>query len=216
VILQDTDWWEGNTIRSPGVTDSGRRRISAQNEDPAIPLADSSRDDCVRRTRIASGVPPAPMMRHEWRPTLGAWLEPRGVRFRVWAPDANELRVVFERPGPDAVPLARFSDGTFGALVTNAKTGDRYRYAIDDGRTFPDPASRFQPEGVHGPSEIVDPRRFSWTDNDWAGIRRSDLVLYELHIGTFTPEGTFAAAAERLPYLARAPWRHSGGTDAGR
>jgi maltooligosyltrehalose trehalohydrolase len=142
-------------------------------------------------------------MQHDWRPTLGAWLEAKGVRFRVWAPDAKALRVIFERPGREAASLERFADGTFGALVAGAKAGDRYRYEIDGGSAFPDPASRFQPEGVHGPSEIVDPQRFTWGDSRWTGIPRSDLVLYELHVGTFTPEGTFAAAAERLPYLAR-------------
>jgi maltooligosyltrehalose trehalohydrolase len=125
------------------------------------------------------------------------------VRFRVWAPDAKALRVVFERPGPQAAPLEKFLDGTFGALVTAAKAGDRYRYEVDGGAAFPDPASRFQPEGVHGPSAIVDARTFSWTDSAWTGVPRRDLVLYELHTGTFTPDGTFAAAAARLPYLAR-------------
>ena len=142
-------------------------------------------------------------MQHEWRPTLGAWLEPRGVRFRVWAPEAKAMRVVFEPPGPEAVSLERFVDGTFGALVTDARAGHRYRFELDDGRAFPDPASRFQPEGVHGPSEIVDPQGFTWTDSGWTGIPRHDLVLYELHVGTFTPEGTFSAASQRLPYLAR-------------
>jgi maltooligosyltrehalose trehalohydrolase len=142
-------------------------------------------------------------MGHEWQPTLGAWLAPRGVRFRVWAPDAKALRVVFERPGPEAVSLERFLDGTFGALVPDAKAGDRYRYEVDGGPGYPDPASRFQPEGVHGPSEIIDAHGFPWTDSSWTGIPRSDLVLYELHTGTFTPAGTFAAATERLPYLAR-------------
>jgi maltooligosyltrehalose trehalohydrolase len=142
-------------------------------------------------------------MRREWRPTLGAWPEPRGVRFRVWAPEAKDLRVVFEPPGPAPVSLERFRDGTFGALVTGAKTGDRYRYEVGGVGAFPDPASRFQPEGVHGPSEIVDPHGFEWTDDGWAGIPRNDLVLYELHVGTFTPEGTFTATADRLSYLSR-------------
>jgi maltooligosyltrehalose trehalohydrolase len=142
-------------------------------------------------------------MQHEWRPTLGAWLEPRGVRFRVWAPDAKAVRVIFERPGRKGVSLERFIDGTFGTLVAEAKAGDRYRYELDGGNAFPDPASRFQPEGVHGPSEIVDPHRFTWTDSGWPGVPRDDLVLYELHVGTFTPAGTFSAAAQRLPYLAR-------------
>jgi maltooligosyltrehalose trehalohydrolase len=142
-------------------------------------------------------------MRHEWRPTLGAWPESGGVRFRVWAPEAKALRVLFEPPGPAPVSLERFLDGTFGTLITGAKTGDRYRYEVDGGRALPDPASRFQPDGVHGPSQIVDPHTFVWTDDGWTGIPRNDLVLYELHVGTFTPEGTFASAARRLPYLSR-------------
>ena len=142
-------------------------------------------------------------MQHEWKPSLGSWPEARGVRFRVWAPEAKSLRVVFEAAGPEAVPLEKFPDGTFGTLVSDARVGHRYRYELDDGRAFPDPASRFQPDGVHGPSEIVDPHGFLWTDSGWSGVPRNDLVLYELHVGTFTPEGTFAAAAQRLPYLAR-------------
>jgi maltooligosyltrehalose trehalohydrolase len=138
---------------------------------------------------------------HEWRPTLGAWPEADGVRFRVWAPEAKTLRVIFDAPGPEAVSLQKFADGTFGALVTDAKAGDRYRYEIAGGRPFPDPASRFQPEGVHGPSEILDPHRFAWTDSAWTGIPRHDLVVYELHVGTFTPEGTFSSTASRLRYL---------------
>jgi maltooligosyltrehalose trehalohydrolase len=143
------------------------------------------------------------MTQHEWRPTLGAWPEAGGVRFRVWAPEAKTVRVVFDTGGLEAVPLERFPDGTFGALVAVAKPGHRYRYEVDGGPPFPDPASRFQPDGVHGPSAIVDPRRFTWTDGGWTGVPGGDLVLYELHVGTFTPEGTFSAAAQRLPYLAR-------------
>jgi maltooligosyltrehalose trehalohydrolase len=87
-------------------------------------------------------------------------------------------------------------------LVQGAEVGDRYRYQIDDQTALPDPASRFQPEGVHGPSEVVDPNQFVWSDGGWMGLERNDLVLYELHVGTFTPEGTFEAATQRLPYLA--------------
>ena len=129
-------------------------------------------------------------MHHDWRRTLGAWPEPGGVRFRVWAPDATALHVVFEPPRLPPVALEKFSDGTFGALVLGAGVGDRYRYRIDTRPALPDPASRFQPEGVRGPSEVVDPSRFAWSDRDWTGLARNDLVLYELHVGTFSPEGT--------------------------
>jgi maltooligosyltrehalose trehalohydrolase len=112
------------------------------------------------------------------------------------------MHVVFEQPGLGEVSLDRFPDGTFGGFIQGAGAGARYRYRIDHGNAFPDPASRFQPEGVHGPSEVVDPSLFTWTDASWWGVARADLVLYELHVGTFTPEGTFASAAARLPYLA--------------
>ncbi len=79
--------------------------------------------------------------------------------------------------------------------------GDDYRFVLDDGRRFPDPCSRCQPEGVRGPSRVVDPAAFAWTADGWTGLRRDALVIYELHVGTFTPEGTFAAAAGRLADL---------------
>jgi len=133
--------------------------------------------------------------------TPGARLEPGGVRFRVWAPDARTVEVVPEgttsRHAMQAGP-----DGVFEAWVPGLRAGARYRLALDGGAPLPDPASRFQPEGVHGPSEVVDPARFAWTDAGFAGVPLEDLVLYELHVGTFTPEGTFAAAARRLPDLA--------------
>jgi maltooligosyltrehalose trehalohydrolase len=94
-------------------------------------------------------------------------------------------------------------NGYFSGTVRGAGAGTRYRYRLDDGPDlYPDPASRFQPEGPHGPSEVIDPRSFAWTDHGWAGRGLERPFLYELHIGTFTPEGTFAAAAGKLPALA--------------
>jgi maltooligosyltrehalose trehalohydrolase len=121
----------------------------------------------------------------------------------VWAPEIAALDVVFEPPGPGIVPLEKYPDGTFGALVPRVAAGAKYRYRINGGSAFPDPASRFQPEGVQGPSEVIDPHEFAWTDAGWRGVPHEELALYELHVGTFTPEGTFAAAAARLPYLAQ-------------
>jgi maltooligosyltrehalose trehalohydrolase len=137
-----------------------------------------------------------------WRPSLGAWPDQGGTRFRVWAPEASSVSVVLEGPATGTFPLERFQDGTWGTLLSDVGPGTRYRYCVDGGGCFPDPASRYQPEGVHGPSEVVDPGSFAWTDASWRGVRHGDLVLYELHVGTFTPEGTFAAAAAKLPYLA--------------
>jgi len=135
-----------------------------------------------------------------WRPSFGAWPEGDGARFGVWAPRASTIEVVVERPGgePLVVPLARRPGGIFGGHVRGVAAGDRYRYAIDGRGPFPDPATRSQPEGVHGPSEVVDPGQFAWTDGDWPGVDAADLVLYELHVGTFSPEGTFAGVEARL------------------
>ncbi len=138
-----------------------------------------------------------------WRATLGAVPVADGTRFRVWAPDARKVEVRIEpRLGsPRREPLERVGDGMLEARVTGVRAGDRYAFFLDGTGPFPDPASRFQPEGVHGSSEVVDAAAFVWSDAGWRGVRLEELVLYELHIGTFTREGTFAAAAERLPLL---------------
>jgi maltooligosyltrehalose trehalohydrolase len=137
-----------------------------------------------------------------WRPSLGAWLDGDGVRFRVWAPEVKSVEVIFERPEAAPLALQRFPDGTFGGLAIGLGAGALYRYRIDGGGQFPDPASRYQPLGVHGPSEVIAPSRFTWTDAAWRGVAREDIVIYELHVGTYTAEGTFAAVIGRLPYLA--------------
>ncbi len=132
--------------------------------------------------------------------SLGATPVEGGVRFRVWAPDARSLEVVLD-PDGRRVAMAKDARGVHEAFAPGARAGGRYRIAADGGPAWPDPASRFQPEGVHGPSEIVDPSRFAWTDDAFRPPALEDLVLYELHVGTFTPEGTFASAAARLPDL---------------
>jgi maltooligosyltrehalose trehalohydrolase len=137
-----------------------------------------------------------------WQPSLGAWPQGAGVRFRVWAPRRRHVGVRIETPGREgAHALERQPDGTFSGVVPGAGPGDLYRYELDDDGAYPDPASRFQPSGVHGPSQVIDPRAFPWSDAGWRGVGLEDLVLYELHVGTFTSGGTFAAAAERLRYL---------------
>lgn len=138
-----------------------------------------------------------------WEPRLGAWPADGGVRFAVWAPEALRVEVVCETPGraPLAARLEKDSEGVFQGLVARIGPGDLYRYRVDGAGPYPDPASRFQPLGVHGPSQVIDPRAFAWTDRTWQGIPLDRLVFYELHVGAFTPEGTFAAAAGRLPYL---------------
>jgi len=102
-----------------------------------------------------------------------------------------------------ATPLAAEADGYFSGEFA-AGTGGRYAFKLDDDeKLYPDPASRFQPEGPHGPSQIVDPGTFRWSDQSWTGATIRGQVAYEMHIGTFTPEGTFAAAAAELRELAR-------------
>jgi maltooligosyltrehalose trehalohydrolase len=124
-----------------------------------------------------------------------------GVRFSVWAPTSQGVAVVVE--GGDAHALTRSADGTFAGVVPGVSAGARYRYRLDGGDAFPDPASLSQPEGVHGPSEVVSLGGFEWR-HEGERLRHtlSDLVIYELHVGTFTPTGTFDAAIDRLPYLA--------------
>lgn len=99
-------------------------------------------------------------------------------------------------------PLTPEKDGYFSGMVEGVRAGDRYRLRPGDGQAFPDPASRFQPDGPHGPSEVVDPAAFRWTDGDWKGVPVEGTVLYEMHVGTFTKEGTWEAAIEQLPHLA--------------
>ena len=125
-----------------------------------------------------------------------------GTHFRVWASAARGVDVVFEGEGaPAPVPLQHEGDGYFSAWVTEAGAGVRYRLRLDGGEALPDPASRWQPEGPHGPSEVVAPDAYAWTDGDWRGVTPHGQVLYELHVGTFTPEGTYAAAERHLPFL---------------
>src|SRR5262245_3762666 len=139
-----------------------------------------------------------------WRPSLGAWPEKNGIRFRVWAPDHPRVEVVWEESrGTRSAALERLDDGTFTGLIGEIVPGTRYRYRVSNDRLLPDPASRFQPEGVHGPSEVIDPAAFRWTDRSWTGVALADLIIYELHVGTFSDSGTFAGVEARLDYLAQ-------------
>lgn len=127
-----------------------------------------------------------------------------GVNFRVWAPARRRVAVVLEnRSEPLAVALEPEDNGYFSGIGAAAGVGSLYRYRLDDeAELFPDPASRFQPDGPHGPSQVVDPGRFPWSDRAWRGLGLPGQVIYEMHIGTFTPEGTWEAAARQLSELA--------------
>ena len=133
---------------------------------------------------------------------VGAEYRPgAGTHFRVWAPAAHAVDVMLEAPAGTAVPLRPEGEGYFSGLVEEAKPGTRYRLRLDRGDAFPDPASRWQPEGPHGPSEVVAADAYAWTDAGWRGVAARGQVLYEMHIGTFTPEGTYAAAQRHLEFL---------------
>src|SRR5262245_14262497 len=139
------------------------------------------------------------MTRHD---PVGPELSADGVHFRVWAPKRRAVDAVITVGSGfrTVVPLDREVGGYFSGFVPEARAGNRYRFRLDAGGAFPDPASRFQPEGPHGDSELID-SGFAWTDKHWSGFDLQGQVLYELHIGTFTQEGTWAAATQQLEEL---------------
>jgi len=142
-------------------------------------------------------------MEYQRRLPIGAELRPQGgAHFRVWAPKRQRVDVVLYREKELVTPLQRERDGYFAGYVSQASEGDCYRFRLDGEREFPDPASRFQPEGPHGPSQLVDPATYQWQAANWRGVKLPGQVMYEMHIGTFTPAGTWGAAIERLPQLA--------------
>lgn len=131
---------------------------------------------------------------------FGAHLQEDGVRFRLWAPDHDQITLCLE--GEETpLPMTAQADGWHELVTDRAGAGSRYRFQLPDGMRVPDPASRFQPDDVHGPSEVIDPATYPWQCADWRGRPWEEAVLYELHVGTFTPEGTFCAAIERLDHL---------------
>jgi maltooligosyltrehalose trehalohydrolase len=135
---------------------------------------------------------------------VGAELVASETRFRVWARKRRSVVLVLEsRDGKQQqLDLVPESDGYFSLSVPRALPGTRYSYRLDgEGYAYPDPASRFQPEGPHGPSEVIDPDSFHWTDHDWKGVQLAGQVLYEIHVGTFTTEGTWSSALRELPLL---------------
>jgi maltooligosyltrehalose trehalohydrolase len=134
-----------------------------------------------------------------WRLEYGARPLPgEDTRFRVWAPNATSVALRIE--GGRDRPMLEVFPGEY-ELRTHAAPGTDYFYVLDGARALPDPVSRWQPKGVHGPSRVYDPDAFPWSDGAWRGMPLMDLVTAEVHIGTFTPGGTFGAAIEKLEYL---------------
>ena len=151
-----------------------------------------------------------------WQLQFGASVRAGGeVQFRVWAPKATRVAVRILGDQTRTVPMTMThpadseSGGVFEATLPNVSEGVDYFYVLDGDRgreengerQRPDPVSRWQPKGVHGPSRIVDPSSFRWSDQNWAGIPLREFIIYELHTGTFTPDGTFESVIPRLPYL---------------
>ncbi len=133
---------------------------------------------------------------------LGAHYEGSGrCAFTVWAPMPDTMTLKIVSPAERLVPMTRVERGYWRAEAENAFPGTQYVYQLDGEKERPDPSSRFQPEGVHGPSEVVDHSAFSWDDLGWTGLALADYIIYELHIGTFTDEGTFDSVIPHLGYL---------------
>ena len=134
---------------------------------------------------------------------IGAEPTPEGgVHFRLWAPKARSVEVVFEGDSVPSLRLEAEPDGYFSGSSPDAGAEALYRFRLDGGDAlYPDPASRYQPHGPHGPSQVIAPDQFPWTDSAWKGVTPERQVLYELHVGTFTREGTWDAAAAKLPQL---------------
>ncbi len=133
-----------------------------------------------------------------WYP-VGGQLREGGASFRLWANSHKNVSVVIKS---SEHKLTAESNGFFSGHLPGVQEGDTYAFLVDNQGPFPDPASRFQPEGPHGPSQLIDPNRFSWSDDEWTGITLPNQVIYELHVGTFTKEGTWRSAITQLSHLA--------------
>ncbi|HEV8658945.1 MAG TPA: malto-oligosyltrehalose trehalohydrolase [Thermoanaerobaculia bacterium] len=134
------------------------------------------------------------------RRRVGAELVAGGVDFRVWAPARLRVSVVLD---DGEFVLEREKSGHFSATIAAARAGTRYRFRLDDEKeTYPDPASRYQPDGPHCPSQVIDPQSYRWRNTKWHGVSKKGLVVYEMHVGTFTPDGTFISAIDCLPHIA--------------
>ncbi|MGF1641309.1 MAG: malto-oligosyltrehalose trehalohydrolase [Rhodospirillales bacterium] len=134
--------------------------------------------------------------------SFGAHIEGSGVRFSFWAPDCQDATLCIEGPlGVGEYPLDRQADGWCHRFVDGIGAGARYCYRVDGGLRVPDAASRFQPDDIHGASEVIDPTGYAWRCTDWRGRPWHQAVIYELHVGAFSPAGTYAGVEERLDAL---------------
>jgi maltooligosyltrehalose trehalohydrolase len=137
------------------------------------------------------------------KPVIGAHCTPQGTYLRVWAPARKRVEAVFYSPVERAIEMNLEDGGYFSILIPPGVVGSgaRYKFRLDGGEAYPDPASRWQPDGPHGASAVVECQSFPWTDNNWNGARLEGQVIYELHVGTFSPEGTYKGVEKKLRHL---------------
>ncbi|WP_256324888.1 malto-oligosyltrehalose trehalohydrolase [Nitrosomonas sp. Nm132] len=140
------------------------------------------------------------MKRQHCMPFGAEFTQEGKVRFRLWAPAAHQVMLLVDNEAP--MPMQAAGQGWYQWVSEQARAGSRYRYQIDSGLCVPDPASRYNPDDVHGASEVIDPAAFDWQDGAWRGRPWEEAVIYEIHVGSFTPQGTFAAIEQKLDYLA--------------
>ncbi|WP_419418507.1 malto-oligosyltrehalose trehalohydrolase [Legionella sp. D16C41] len=134
---------------------------------------------------------------------IGAEVVNNGVHFRVWAPKRKKIKLILNHDQSASLVLQAEGNGYFSTFVPNAKAGDQYSFQLDNNKIlYPDPASRYQPQGPHQSSEVIDNKSFQWSDHNWKGIQKEEAIIYEMHIGTFTQEGNWRSAAKQLDYLA--------------
>lgn len=142
-------------------------------------------------------------MRRKHEMPFGAECRDDGtVRFRIWAPDVSSVSLRMIGSPDHEIPMVGLQGGWHELITQLANRGTQYQFVIEAKQAVPDPASRFQASGVHGPSEVIDPRGYEWRDESWRGRPWEEAVIYELHVGTFTQEGTYASAEQKLDYLA--------------
>lgn len=138
----------------------------------------------------------------EWSLDLGANLLPDGsISFKVWAPLQSSLKINVHKSALSPMPMEKDGKGYFYLQAKGISAGDRYTYILPSGIERSDPVSRFLPQGPLGPSTIIDAKHFSWKDASWKGLSQEELIFYECHVGTFTPQGTFQGVIDKLPYL---------------
>ena len=133
---------------------------------------------------------------------IGAYYSKNKTEFTVWAPNENQVSIVLPKEN-QVLKMDKTENGYWQLAVSGIKPETRYLFRLDNNKDRPDPASHFQPDGVFGSSAVVNHSSFVWKDNDWQGIKFEDMIMYELHIGTFSPQGTFAGAKSRASELSR-------------